>query len=102
MDTETKRILSELAKLTQKVDRISQDLRVSDSGDLGTQIREINTKVRNMEMKLTSVGYAADSIRKSTATLDAQINEIRKALALIYKNTDELEDNLLEGPRKTR
>ena len=98
---EIKRLTEKVESMERKIDTIVQELRVSESGDLGTQVRNVEAKVKGMETKLNEVSFKIDLLKKTCETLDVYTREIQKAIAMIYRNTDELEQNIVEGERQT-
>ncbi|MBN1915664.1 hypothetical protein JW796_01545 [Candidatus Dojkabacteria bacterium] len=101
MEDKVNKTYDELKRLSDKVAIITQELRISSSGDIGTQVKTMEGKIRGMETKLNELSFKLDLVKKSTDNLEVYVKEIQKALAMIYRNTDELESRLLEEGRQT-
>ncbi len=83
--------------MENKLDRIYDEIR-----KITERMTRIEERFRQMEIKNNEVHYGVDSIRKNVDYFPTYLKEIQKALALIYRNTDELEENVIEpGQRKT-
>lgn len=102
MEDKVNKTYDELKRLSDKVDKISQELRVNSGGDIGTQVRSIEEKIRGIETKLNELTFKIDLVKRSTDNLEIYSKEIQKALAMIYRNTDELEAGILENERQTQ
>ncbi len=91
------RFTSRFAALESKVGEIHRELGVREGRDLSTQVNELESKVNTMYERMAEVVHDTKSTRKLVEYGDIRLKEIMQALSLIYRNTDELEGNLLEA-----
>jgi hypothetical protein len=83
--------------MENKVDRILEEVR-----RISERVTKIEDRMRQLELKYNETQYDVNSVRKNVDYFPTYLKEIQKALAIIYKNTDELEENVIEpGQRKT-
>ena len=116
MDASTNEILTEVRKLSSKLvnleDRIRNIERKSENifRELGTregiemhrQVDEIYENDKERRRKINEIERAVIALQKLLERNAEDIKEIKQALALIYRNTDELEDHFMGEDRQTR
>jgi outer membrane murein-binding lipoprotein Lpp len=99
-----KDIAATLARLNLKIDTMERELQgiyrevgAGKGRDLETQISGIEAKLAQMDPMLTETARDARAARKLVEYGDVRLKEIMQALSIIYRNTDELEANLLDA-----
>lgn len=97
--------LDNLERTLGNIDRQIQDL-VRETGTnngqiLSNLINELLAASRRQEALLNNTVRESATARRILETSDNNMNEIRQALGAIYRNTDELEDTVIPGQRRT-
>lgn len=90
-------IYRELSQLRRNFDDLRRELGVQEGQLLKDQVERIEESSRKNEQRLSEVLVSVENTRKLVEYGDKSMKEIMKALALIYRNTDELEGGLLDN-----
>lgn len=115
MDQQISKLNNEVAKLDSKLSRVEDSIRQmmivleemkreigSKQGrELYRQIDELHNNLNAKDQQMNQVLRDVTAIRKTVEYGDVNIKQIQQALALIYRNTDELEEHLIGEDRKT-
>jgi chromosome segregation ATPase len=93
---------TEINNLERKLDEIYRELGTKEGREMYRQMDEIHAHIDNFEQVLNEISRTTVAVRKLIEYGDSDIKEIKQALALIYRNTDELEDHFLGEDRTTK
>lgn len=91
------KFVSRFERLEQKIEELHREAGARQGRDLYQQIDNIEKKVDTFAESFAKVERETHAIRKLQEYGDIRLKEIMKALSLIYKNTDELEETLLDA-----
>lgn len=94
---EFSRFISRFERLEQSINEIYRETGTREGRTLFEQIDDMQNRIMQLDQKLTEVQRDAIAARKLMEYGDVRLKEIMKALAIIYRNTDELEGNLLDA-----
>ncbi len=97
MEKKLATIESQLGRLEKRMDAVSREVGAQEGRSLYQQINELEKKSIELDNHITQLLRDVQSIRKLVEYGDVRLKEIMKALALIYRNTDDLESNLIEA-----
>ena len=91
-----------LREMKKEVSEIHREVGTREGYELSRQVDDMYHTLKEQDSKLNIIQRDVTAIRKQIEFGDVDLKEIKKALALIYRNTDELEENLLqEDERET-
>lgn len=109
MESDIKVIKDQVSKLTMKLDSIQKELAEikseigSNSGDeLHRQIDKLLATKGLENGKINGIERDVSSIRTTVDVLKENMNQVMQAIAVIYRNTDELEANIIGEERETK
>lgn len=91
------RFLSKFDRLEKVIDELYREVGAKQGQEMSHQVDEIQQRLLILEDKINHIQRDAIATRKMTEYGDVRLKEIMKALSIIYRNTDELEGNLLEA-----
>ncbi len=91
------RFTSDFKQLESKVDEIYREIGAKEGLNLSRQIDELYQKFERLSELVTDIARDVKSTRKLTEYGDSRLKEIMQALSLIYRNTDDLEENLIDA-----
>ncbi len=105
-----KEIASDIAKLARRLEslegmmaQISREVGASSGKVLSTQIDNLESGIRELKSEVDHIHLDTNNIRKVQEYGSNDMQEVKKALAAIYRNTDELEGlTLSEDERMTK
>lgn len=99
-----KDISATLARINLKIDTLEREMQgiyrevgAGKGRDLETQISGIESKIAQFDPIIMETARDARAARKLVEYGDVRLKEIMQALSIIYRNTDELEANLLDA-----
>ncbi len=90
------KLMSRFARVESNVEALHREVGAQEGRSLFQQINELESKFLQFERQMTGMERDLQAIRKLTEYGDTRLQEIMKALSLIYQNTDELEPKLLQ------
>lgn len=99
------RVSLKIDTLERQMDGIYREIGAGKGRELETQISNMENKFAQFEPMIVETARDARAARKLVEYGDVRLKEIMQALAIIYKNTDDLEANLLDAesmPNATR
>jgi len=91
------RFISRFDRLEKRIDEMHREIGTREGRDMFQQIDAIEERVEELDRHVTEIMRDSQSTRKLLEYGDVRLKEIMKALAIIYRNTDDLEENLLEA-----
>ncbi|HEX9804456.1 MAG TPA: hypothetical protein VGA67_02145 [Candidatus Dojkabacteria bacterium] len=92
---------SKMNEIERKMDDLYRELGTKQGYEMYRQVDEIQQEQKRFIQKINQIERDVTAIRKTTEFGDVDIKEIKQALALIYRNTDELETHLIGEARQT-
>jgi predicted nucleic acid-binding Zn-ribbon protein len=100
--------MSEISTLAHKIERLERlidgmyrEVGAREGRQLSTQVSNIEKKTDEMRSEINKLRVDTSHIRKTQEFGSKDIDDIKKALAAIYRNTDELEKFLVPEERQT-
>lgn len=90
-----------LERIESLIDSIYRELGTREGGELGDQVSRIDRDVQAMKPEVDRIKIDTTQIRRNQEFGSRDMNDIKKALAAIYRNTDELERTMLAEDRNT-
>lgn len=97
LSKEFARFISSFDRLEQKLDEIHRESGASQGRVMSQQIDDLEQKINKMDEHMTQTTRDTHATRKLVEYGDTRLKEIMRALTLIYRNTDELEGNLIDA-----
>ncbi len=105
-----KEIANDISKLARRmeslegmVSQISREIGAASGKVLSNQVDNLESSLRDIKSELDQIRVDTNSIRKIQEYGSKDMQEVKKALAAIYRNTDELEGlTLSEDERMTK
>jgi len=97
LSTEFSRFMSRFERLEQSLNQMYRETGTNEGRTLFQQIDEMERKVMEFDQNIAGVQRDVTAIRKLQEYGDIRLKEIMQALSLIYKNTDELEETLMDA-----
>ncbi len=88
---------SKFDQIVNRIDEIYREIGTRTGGELHRQVTNIEQRLDGFDQLITDIARDARATRKLSEYGDSKLKEIMKALSLIYRNTDELEENLIEA-----
>lgn len=93
---------STLFEMKRIIDEMHREMGTKNGREIYRQVDELYNEAKANEEKLNHVVRDVTAIRKTVEYGDTNIKEIQQALALIYRNTDELEEHMMGDDRQTK
>ena len=97
LTTEFNRFLSRFDRLEEAVNKLYRETGTDEGRTLFQQIDEMERKIMEFDKNIAGVQREVTAARKLLEYGDVRLKEIMRALSLIYKNTDELEESLIDA-----
>jgi chromosome segregation ATPase len=93
---------SEMREMSRKIEELHREMGTRQGQDMFRQIDELHNAFRENQRNLNQIERDVAAIRSLVEYGDSNLKEIKQAIALIYRNTDELEEKLFPEDRDTR
>lgn len=90
-----------LERVESLIDSIYRELGTREGSELGDQVNRIDRDVQAMKSEVDRIKIDTTQIRRNQEFGSRDMEDIKKALAAIYRNTDELERTMLAEDRNT-
>lgn len=100
-DDEIRELTRKVERLEKLIDGMYRELGAREGRELSQQVDNIERTVETMKREVDAIKVDTSNIRKVQEYGSKDMNEIKKALAAIYRNTDELERELVPDERTT-
>lgn len=105
-DRRASEILNELRELRKEfkqfVAELTQEMGLRRGRYMFQQVDEMERRDLTREEKINRILRDVESTKRLAEFNDVNLKEVMKALALIYRNVDELEESILPNSRETR
>lgn len=97
LSDEVRKLSASIDQLSAKVDHIFKEVGTREGRMLYQQMDDFERKIAEFDRNITQTMRDSRATRKLTEFGDIRLKEIMRALSYIYRNTDELESNLIEA-----
>lgn len=101
INQKVEKLESKMQDIYKIVDMMYQELGIRKGEDLHKQLDELFENRKKNDDKINQIERDVQAIRAFIQYSNDDLKEIKQALALIYRNTDELEPKLLKDDRST-
>jgi len=98
---EWKLFQNEFKNIKSELVEMRREMGVREGKILSDQMDNIEKRIERNDDLLTKVSRDTTSVRKLTEYNELNVKEIMKALSLIYRNVDELEQEVMNDTNKT-
>ncbi|MBD3280300.1 hypothetical protein GF389_02120 [Candidatus Dojkabacteria bacterium] len=97
LTSEFNRFLSRFERLEGAIKSMYRETGTDEGRSLFQQIDEMERKIMEYDKNIAEMQRDIKASRKLLEYGDVRLKEIMQALSLIYKNTDELEETLIDA-----
>ncbi|MFQ5493194.1 MAG: hypothetical protein ACE5DX_03485 [Candidatus Dojkabacteria bacterium] len=96
------RVFKDFRELSRNIEELNRELGVQRGRLMFDQIDRMEQRQEQIELKFNKVLHTVEHTKRLMEFNGVNMKEVMKALSLIYRNTDEIEDDLLDDGRSTR